>query len=62
MTLPKVREHLEHARALEDQVKQASRPNDMDRGPDPNSPQPPSPAGPTGSGANPPSGVRPPQQ
>ena len=62
MTLPKVREHLEHARALEDKVKQASRPNDMDRGPDPNSPQPPSPAGPSGSGANPPSGVRPPQQ
>jgi predicted outer membrane protein len=65
MTLPKVREHLEHARALEDQVKQAGRANE--RGPDANSPQPPSPAGPdarppSGSPSNPPSGVRPPQQ
>ena len=38
MTLPKVRAHLEQARALEDQVKQAGRSNDMDRGPDANSP------------------------
>jgi putative membrane protein len=62
MTLPKVRAHLEQARALDDQVKQAGRNNDSDRGLDPNSPQPPSPAGPSGSGSNPPSGVRPPQQ
>jgi putative membrane protein len=65
MTLPKVRSHLEQARALEDQVKQAGRANE--RGPDANSPQPPSPAGPdarppSGSPSNPPSGVRPPQQ
>jgi predicted outer membrane protein len=69
MTLPKVRAHLEQARALEDQVKQAGRSNDRDRGPDANSPQVPSPAGseanppsPSGSGSNPPSGTTPPQQ
>jgi putative membrane protein len=67
MTLPKVRAHLEQARALEDQVKQAGR--DNDRGPDATSPQAPSPAGseanppsPSGSGSNPPSGTTPPQQ
>jgi predicted outer membrane protein len=69
MTLPKVRAHLEQARALEDQVKQAGRNNDSDRGPDATSPQAPSPAGseanppsPSGSGSNPPSGTTPPQQ
>jgi putative membrane protein len=69
MTLPKVRAHLEQARALEEQVKQAGRSNDRDRGPDANSPQAPSPAGPdtqppspSGSGSNPPSGTTPPPQ
>jgi putative membrane protein len=62
MTLPKVRAHLEQARALEDQVKQADRSNDTNRGPDANTPQAPAPAGPPDSGANPPSGATPPQR
>ena len=56
LTLPKVRAHLEQARALEDQVKQAERSNDINREPDANIPQPPSPAG-----TNPPSGATPPR-
>jgi hypothetical protein len=62
MTLPKVQAHLEQARTIEDQVKQAGRSNDRDRGPDANSPQAPSPASPPDSGANPPSGATPPER